>query len=207
MYGILAALLGYVFGCINGSEIIGKYKKINIKQTGMKNAGATNTAVILGVKYGIIVAAIDILKAIISLYILSTILNNMFIMPDIQTILLFINGLFVIIGHNYPITMKFQGGKGTASLFGVLLYFDWRFAVLGFMILVIFSLISNYFVFGTLILYVSFMLYTTYIYGRVPGVITLVYMGFFFIKHIDNFKRIVNKEEVMVSSLFRREAN
>src|SRR5699024_7548630 len=126
MYGILAALLGYVFGCINGSEIIGKYKKINIKQTGMKNAGATNTAVILGVKYGIIVAAIDILKAIISLYILSTILNNMFIMPDIQTILLFINGLFVIIGHNYPITMKFQGVKRSASLFGVLLFFDWR---------------------------------------------------------------------------------
>lgn len=207
MYVVLAIIIGYVFGCINGSEIIGKYKQTNIKQNGMKNAGATNTAVILGVKYGIIVAIIDILKAVVSLYVLAEILSAASIITEVQVILLFLNGLFVIIGHNYPVNMNFKGGKGTASLFGVLLYFDWRFAILGFIILVIFSLLSNYFVIGTLMLYISFIVYTSYLFGRIATMITLIYFGLFFIKHVENFRRILNKEEAMVSSIYRRRAN
>ena len=55
-------VIGYLFGCINGSQIIGKYKQVNIKHNGTKNAGATNTAVQLGVGFGVLVAFIDIVK-------------------------------------------------------------------------------------------------------------------------------------------------
>lgn len=207
MYFLFAIVIGYFFGCINGSQLIGRVKQVNIKSNGTKNAGATNTAVILGVKYGLLVAFIDIMKTIVSLSLVATVIQNANIIDDVMTVILFVNGLFVVIGHNFPITMRFKGGKGTASLFGVLLYFDWRLAILGFIILLIFSVVSNYFVIGTLMLYISFVLYTSYVYGRLPAIISLLFMTLFFIKHIDNFKRIVNKEEVTLSSLYRREAN
>src|SRR5690625_1981869 len=113
--------LGYLFGCINGSQIIGKIKQINIKNNGMKNAGATNTTVLLGWRYGIVVAFIDIIKAIISLLILASLLYRYDMLLEMKVLLLYINALFVIVGHNYPLTMNFNGGKGTASLFGILL--------------------------------------------------------------------------------------
>src|SRR5699024_8390363 len=126
MYIFLIVMIGYLSGCINGSQIIGKMKNINIKSNGMKNAGATNTTVLLGWKYGFIVAFIDIMKAVISLMIATVFLNKIGIMIEVYVLLLYVNALFVIVGHNYPIQMGFKGGKGTASLFGVLLFIDWK---------------------------------------------------------------------------------
>lgn len=207
MFFLFAICIGYFFGCINGSQIIGRYKQVNIQHSGTKNPGATNTAVQLGISFGILVAIIDIIKAIASLMLVAFVLQQFDIIHTVATTLLFVNGLFVVIGHNFPLTMKFKGGKGTASLFGVLLYFDWKLAILGFFILIIFSIVSNYFVIGTFMLYISFVLYTSYVFGRLPAIISLLFISLFFIRHLENFKRIVNKEEVTLSSLYRREVN
>src|SRR5690625_840304 len=152
---LLIIIIGYLFGCINGSQIIGKYKNVNIKNNGMKNAGATNTTVLLGWKYGFIVAGIDVFKAIISLVFVAVIVSHYHLTFEMQMIFLYVNALFVVIGHNYPLTMNFKGGKGTASLFGVLLFLDWKFAVFGLFILLLFAFVTNYFVLGTFMLYVS----------------------------------------------------
>lgn len=204
---LLVPIIGYIFGCINGSQIIGKYKNINIKQSGMKNAGASNTTILLGWKYGAVVAFIDVFKAVISLMITALILNNYNILYEWQMILLYINALFVVIGHNFPLTMNFNGGKGTASFFGVLAYFDWKFAVLGLFILLLFAVVTNYFVMGTFMLYVSFITYTAYMYGRETVYIAFFFKLLFILKHMENFKRILNKEEVKISSLLRREVS
>src|SRR5699024_6561621 len=138
MYFLFTMVIGYFFGCMNGSQIVGKYKSVNIQEAGTKNAGATNTAVQLGVKFGIVVALIDIVKAVASLTLVAIVCKQLHIIHDVMIVLLFINGLFVLIGHNFPLTMRLKGGKGTASLFGVLLYFDWRLAILGFIVLLVF---------------------------------------------------------------------
>src|SRR5690625_4074435 len=197
--------IGYLFGCINGSQIVGKFKNINIKNSGMKNAGASNTTILLGWKYGFIVAFIDVFKAIISLLVTAIILNNYNVLYEFQILLLYINALFVVIGHNFPLTMSFKGGKGTASFFGVLLFLDWKFAVMGLVILLLFAFFTNYFVTGTLVLYLSFIMFTAYTFGRGATYIAFLFTVLFLVKHIDNFRRIMNKEEVKLSSLFRRE--
>lgn len=204
---IIVMMTGYLLGCINGSQIVGHLKRIDIKNNGMKNAGATNTTVLLGWRYGFYVAFIDIIKAIISLFIAAYLLNQYVVSEDIQTILLYLNALFVVIGHNFPLTMSFKGGKGTASFFGILLYFDWRVAVMGFMILLLFSFLTNYFVTGTMMLYISFITYTVYTTGRGPTVIAFFFLVLFFTKHLENFRRILNDEEVKLSSLYRKEAS
>src|SRR5699024_1953138 len=108
------------------SQMIGKLENINIKQNDMKHAGASNTNGLLGWKFGFIVAFIDIIKAVISLMVATVFLNKVGVAIEWHVLLLYVNALFVIVGHNYPIQMSFNGGKGTASLFGVLLFIDWK---------------------------------------------------------------------------------
>lgn len=207
MYILLASFIGYLFGCTNGSQLVGKHKKVSVKQEGMKNAGATNTTLVLGLKYGLVVLFVDITKAILALLVMAAILKYNHIGFEAQIVLLYVTALFVVIGHNFPITMKFDGGKGTASLFGILLYIDWKFAFLGLFILLLFSVVANYFVIGTFMVYVSFLGFTGYMYGKAPAFIAALLLILFFIKHAENFMRIINKEEVKVTSLLGKEAS
>lgn len=200
-------MIGYLFGCINGSQIVGKMKNIDIKNNGMKNAGATNTTVLLGWKFGVLVAFIDVFKATISLFVTAYLLQNYVVSYDLQILLLYVNALFVVIGHNFPLTMSFKGGKGTASFFGILLYFDWKIAVIGLILLLLFAVVTNYFVTGTLVLYISFITYTAYTTGRGPIVVAFLLAVLFMVKHMENFRRIMNNEEVKLSSLYRKEAS
>lgn len=204
---LILMIIGYLFGCINGSQIVGKYKNIDIKNNGMKNPGASNTTVLLGWKYGIVVACIDIFKATISLVIAANLLDRYLVSFELQMLLLYINALFVVIGHNFPFTMNFKGGKGTASFFGILLFIDWKIAILGLIVLLLFAFVTNYFVSGTLMLYVSFITYTAYTSGRGPTVVAFLLFVIFIFKHVENFRRILNNEEVKLSSLFRKEAS
>jgi len=206
LYPILMALIGYLTGCMNGSQIISKYKHINIRNGGSKNAGATNTALQIGMKYGAFVAFIDVFKAIISLYLAALLLMNVDILFEYKILLLYINAVFIIIGHNFPITMQFKGGKGTASFLGVLLFMDWRFAMVAFLIFLLIALATNYFVIGTLAGYLAFIAYTILMHDKGPVYLSFVLTFLFLFKHIDNFKRIAHKEERKLSSLFHKEA-
>ncbi len=156
MYVLLVTLIGYVFGCFHGSQAVSKYKKVDIKNSGVNNSGASNTTILLGWKYGILVAIIDIFKATLSIVLVLYLLNSQGITGQMQTLLVYINALFIIIGHNYPITMKFSGGKGTASLVGILLAIDWKVAVVGIGILLLFTLATDYLVVGVFFMYMSF---------------------------------------------------
>lgn len=208
MYLLLVIMLiGYLFGCINGSQIIGKYKNINIKNSGMKNAGASNTTIVLGWRYGCIVAFIDVTKAILSLAAAGLILNHYNVLFEYQILFLYINALFVVIGHNFPVTMSFKGGKGTASFFGVLLFLDWKIAVMGLGVLLLFAFVTNYFVTGTFVLYLFFIMFTAFTHGRGATYIAFLFTILFLVKHVENFRRIMNKEEVKLSTLLRREAS
>src|SRR5699024_2408154 len=119
LYSLLMALIGYLSGCLNDSQNISKYKQINIRNGGSKDAGDTNTALQVSMKYGAFVAFIDVFKAIISLYLAALLLMHVDILFEYKILLLYINAVFIIIGHNFPITMQFKGGKGTASFLGV----------------------------------------------------------------------------------------
>src|SRR5699024_10150921 len=76
LYPILMSLIVYLSGCMNGSQNISKYKQINIRNAEYKNAGATNKALQVGMKYGTFVAFIDVFNAIISLYLAALLLMH-----------------------------------------------------------------------------------------------------------------------------------
>ncbi|WP_087974486.1 glycerol-3-phosphate acyltransferase [Oceanobacillus rekensis] len=207
MYFLISGFIGYLFGCIHGSQLMGKLKKIDIKNSGVKNAGASNTTILLGWKYGILVALIDIFKATLALLLVLYILNEGGIVGSQQTLFIYITALFVIIGHNYPITMKFSGGKGTASLVGALIAIDWEIALIGIGLLLIFTFATDYLVIGVLVMYLSFLVTTYFFFGIPPTLIVVLLSLLSIMKHMENYKRIINREETKLSSMFRKKVS
>lgn len=107
---IFAYLLGGVpFGLLWGRI----FADVDIRQFGSGNIGATNVNRILGRKLGAATLLSDVLKAVLAVG-----LAKLFLETDFETSLV---GLAVVIGHCYPIYLKFNGGKGVASSFGVVL--------------------------------------------------------------------------------------
>ena len=117
MSTILSLGLGYILGCLNPAAWVGKRKNVDLSKTGTKNLGATNTALVLGQKAGWFVLFFDMLKSILS-YKLARLL-----FPQLHLAGL-IAGLGVLLGHCFPFTMGFQGGKGLASFGGLVLAQD-----------------------------------------------------------------------------------
>ena len=112
---LLGPLIGYLIGSISFSYIIvKKIKKVDIRQLGSGNAGATNTLRVLGIGPALAVLALDILKGVIS------VLIGMKLAIDDSGIVPALSGLFAIIGHNWPLYYGFRGGKGVATTIGVL---------------------------------------------------------------------------------------
>lgn len=206
MLYILSMVIGYLFGCLHGSQIVGKYKKVDIKKAGVKNSGASNTTILLGWKCGIIVALIDIFKATISILLLLFILQDNGLTDATMITLVYINTLFIVIGHNYPITMNFRGGKGTASLVGAFLVIDWKVAVICIGTLIILTLATDYLVVGVFLMYTAFVVTTFYFFGTVPAVIAILLFIMSLFMHWGNYRRVFTKEETKLSSLFHKKA-
>lgn len=121
-YQILISIaLAYLLGSFQTSYIFGKLvKKVDIRNYGSGNPGATNAIRVFGAKFGMVVLVIDALKGALSILIPRLLFGPM----DVAIELLV--GIFAIVGHNYPFYMGFKGGKGVAASIGIILAVDWR---------------------------------------------------------------------------------
>jgi glycerol-3-phosphate acyltransferase PlsY len=192
---LIVIAIGYILGCFQWSYLLGKaFKKVDIRTLGNGNAGASNTVVSLGWKWGAIVAVLDILKAIISILIIKY-LFKILVLKETDYYL-YLNGLSVILGHNYPFYMGFKGGKGTASLIGMLAAIDYRIAILGIITIILITFITDYIALGTLGLVTLFVI-TTIIFKYSTGsiFIAIIIALLSLYNHIPNIKRILKKEE------------
>lgn len=113
---ILGILISYLIGACPTAYLFGKWlKKIDIREHGSGNMGATNAFRVLGKVPGTIVLVLDIVKGIIP----TTIVGD-FLGLD-RMILRVILGLSVVCGHNWTVFLGFKGGKGIATSLGVLI--------------------------------------------------------------------------------------
>lgn len=121
MNEILLIILAYLIGSIPTSVWVSQYFfNIDIRDYGSGNAGATNTYRVLGPKWGTFVMVIDMIKGMAAVklaLLLPAYADNETGLQNLQTIL----GLAAVIGHIFPIWADFRGGKGVATLFGLVL--------------------------------------------------------------------------------------
>lgn len=116
----LFILLAYLIGSISSSIMLGRlFYGVDVRDFGSKNPGANNTQRVLGWKMGVLVLVFDVLKGVAAA-------SLVFFLPLQPETNLFVGaqitfGLFAILGHIFPIYHRFRGGKGVATMCGVLL--------------------------------------------------------------------------------------
>lgn len=121
MKEFLLIILAYFIGSIPTALIISKvFFKIDIREYGSGNMGATNTFRVLGSKFGVIVMIGDMLKGILAVALYNSLPYYLTNELD-RTNLMIGLGLAAVLGHIYPIWAQFKGGKGVATLFGMVL--------------------------------------------------------------------------------------
>jgi len=138
---VAALVIGYGFGCFSTAYVVGKANHIDIRSYGSGNAGTTNAMRTLGKKAGIITYIGDVLKAVIPI-----LLARFFVLsgnPDSDLICLVL-GLGAVLGHNYPVWLKFKGGKGIAVTSGVFIAVVPHIAVFALILFVLIAVISKY---------------------------------------------------------------
>lgn len=134
---VVAYLLGSIPAAVWTSKV---FFGIDIRDYGSGNAGATNTYRVLGPKWGTFVMIVDMLKALVAVklaYFLSYDIHGDFYLINMQLGL----GLAAVIGHIFPVWAEFRGGKGVASLFGMVLGIqpDVAICCVGIFILVLYA--------------------------------------------------------------------
>ena len=118
---ILFGILAYLVGSVPTAVIVSRgFLCIDIRDQGSGNSGATNTFRVLGKKFGIIVMVIDVIKGFTAAN-FAFFIGNYFYGEERFVNLQLLLGLSAVIGHVFPIYVGFKGGKGVATLFGMIL--------------------------------------------------------------------------------------
>lgn len=144
---LFALIAAYLFGSIPTAVWLGQsFYGVDVREYGSGNAGATNTFRVLGAKAGLAVMVIDILKGFTA--------TNLayFIGASITgpaNSVLFINyqlalGIIAVLGHLFPILAGFRGGKGVATLFGMVLAVHFQAAMLCVLVFLIVLALTRY---------------------------------------------------------------
>jgi glycerol-3-phosphate acyltransferase PlsY len=197
---LISMLIGYLFGCIQSAYLIGKLVgKLDIRNQGSGNAGASNITSTLGVKYGVIVGLVDILKGMFAVLVVK------WLYPDLPT-LAFLSGLMAVIGHIFPFYMRFRGGKGVAALVGMMLGVDWVLGMIFILLVAVPALITDYIVAGSFTTFVALPI-VAYVQGHPFWilVICLVLTVLCFYLHRANIRRIRAGEELKIrATVFKK---
>ncbi|MCB0395809.1 MAG: glycerol-3-phosphate 1-O-acyltransferase PlsY [Flavobacteriales bacterium] len=197
-FDFLPFLLAYLLGSIPTSVWVGQvFYGIDIRDHGSGNAGATNTMRILGKKAGIPVLLFDVAKGIAAVYI-------PFLLPqytpgnDEFVSVQLITGLGALIGHIFPVYVGFRGGKGIATLLGVVIAMHTPAAMVAIVVFTVVLLITGYVSLSSIIASLSFPIsLITYFQ---PNQSAVILFSFFvvimvLITHQKNLERLLRGQE------------
>jgi len=199
---ILFLILAYLTGAFPSAVWVGKtFYKIDVREYGSGNAGATNTFRVLGKGAGIPVLFMDVFKGWLSV-------NYVYFISNAGTLsdeLFFENqlafGIAAVIGHLFPIYTGFRGGKGIATMLGLLIGLQPLAALFSFVVFVVVFLISKYVSLGSIIASFSFPIFVILISGSTNDPLNLfaIFVPILsLITHQKNIERLLRKEETKV---------
>jgi glycerol-3-phosphate acyltransferase PlsY len=186
----LIILSCYLLGSVPFGYIVGKlFKKVDIRELGSGNIGATNVFRILGPSLASLVLIGDIGKGIFSIYLVQYLnIDNLLILT--------IAGLAVICGHDWSLFLGFKGGKGIATTFGVVFALNPTISILALIIWGVVLITTRYVSLSSIFAVISIFIFTIlfkqpYEYIILSAIILI--LGIF--KHKENIKRLRSGNE------------
>ncbi len=203
---ILILLAAYVFGSIPSAVWIGKlFYGIDVREFGSGNAGATNTFRVLGKKAGIPVLLLDILKGFLALQLVE--LTGQYL-PGTQQYVNFklACGISALLGHIFPVLAGFRGGKGVATLLGILIGVQPVAALICSVVFLVLFLGSGYVSLGSLGAALAYPFIIMLVLNETMSTVNLFAMAvsiLVLITHQKNIERLLRGKESKIL-LFRR---
>lgn len=193
---ILAIAAGYLLGCSNMAYYLAKIKKADLRSAGSGNLGASNATVLLGWKAGVLTALHDIGKAALAVLLMK------WLFPEAEHIGA-VAGVACVLGHIFPFYLKFKGGKGFASYFGMTLALNWKLALCVGIAIVVVTFVTDYIVCGTVTTIVTVPVYMGITNSWLLAMILCVATAVIFYKHRENIPRMLNGTELGLRSAIR----
>ena len=194
MNNIILMIVAYLLGSFPSALVIGKtfYQK-DIRNYGSGNLGSTNAFRVLGKKGGAVVFILDILKGGLALLIATY---------GGATISPLIIAVFALIGHIYPIFANFKGGKAVATSAGIILFYSpVLFAILFIIFVIPLKIWKMVSLSSTIISIAAVFIVWFGNYDLTAQIMFSIFAALIIIKHIPNYKRILNGTENKVSFL------
>ncbi len=199
--GLLAA---YFLGSIPSAVWIGKsFYGVDVREKGSKNAGTTNTIRVLGLLPGLFVLGIDVFKGWLAVYLAKFFGSSLAEMNhDYLVYYQLVIGIFAVIGHALPIFARFKGGKGVATMLGVVIGLFDKIIPLVLAVFVIVFILTHYISVSSMSAAVSFpVFYSTcsiwlhYNINTVQLCFSVIVALFILWTHRKNIKRLIHHEE------------
>ena len=198
---ITVAIVAYVIGSINFAVIFSrKFAGFDVREKGSKNAGTTNVLRTVGKKVAALTLLCDILKGVAAILValLAQVMWDGF---DI-TVLKYIAGFMVILGHTFPIFFEFRGGKGVATAIGVLLMLNWKIGLICLVFGILIIAVSKMVSLGSISAAVLFPVLTIFIgenVGLAGIVVSFLIAALVVFNHRANIRRIKEGKENKLS--------
>mgnify|MGYP003803122813 FL=1 len=201
-------MVSYLIGSFSSAVWIGKwFFGIDVREHGSKNAGATNTFRVLGYKAGIPVFILDVLKSFISV-------NFIIFIPEIITYseiyygIKILFGICAVTGHIFPIYTRFKGGKGVASMLGLVIALQPTAAGITFAVFIFVFLITRIVSLSSISAAIAFPI-IIYLLEKNDSltltIFSLIATVIIIFTHKLNIKRLIAGEEKKIS--FRKNKN
>ena len=189
------AVLAYFMGCFNGAVVVSRYiLRDDVRNHGSGNGGLTNFYRTFGGPLTLVVILSDAVKAVVA--ILFAILIADAISPQLITLSKYWAGMFCLLGHMFPVTFQFRGGKGILSGGAIALMIDWRVALVVWGGFLVFAVATRYVSLGSCWAGASFPFVTWYVYhNELTALLAAIIGGLILFKHRGNMVRLFNGTE------------
>ncbi|MDR2704972.1 MAG: glycerol-3-phosphate 1-O-acyltransferase PlsY [Planctomycetaceae bacterium] len=208
MYFIWLAA-AYLLGSISSAVWVARKRHgINIREHGSGNAGATNILRVLGPKAALPVFIFDFLKGLAAVqFIRVTVLDSQ-VNPELYTGYEIALGICAVVGHIFPIFASFKGGKGVATVAGVLVAISPYPMLLALIVFLVTFLITRYVSLSSIMAAITFPVFVIFLFGMLlmPEKISitlkcfsLIASAMIIITHRKNIKRLRNGTENKIS--------
>ena len=181
----------YLVGAIPFGFLIGKMRGVDVRTVGSKNIGATNVYRTVGHKWGFLAFFCDFLKGFLPSLAATIYLSNLS-NPSNFSNLPVLTGLACVIGHTLTVFMKFRGGKGVATAFGMMVALATYPTLLAFAVFVVTVWLSHYISLGSMLaaatLAVLVWFFPCLLAVRIIAVLVAVFV---IVKHKSNIQRLI----------------
>lgn len=191
-----AGFIAYLLGAIPTGYLLARLKGVDIRKVGSGNIGATNVYRCLGKSWGILTFILDFLKGYLCAAIFP-VLGEKGGAEISGAHLSLLYGCLAVIGHNWPVYLRFRGGKGMATLAGALLGFAPLAMLIGVLCWLVFFMTTRYVSLSSMLAAVSIAGCSWWLYrGQILIPAALSVMGVIIIwRHHSNIKRLLNGTE------------